>query len=158
MDGGSNPAASRPAGLDEPGLTPVPLEWSFNPWRDRPGRAVTAAAVAVLLCGAILGLREPLLLETVLCVAVVATLSPVLSPANLRVDEQGVSRRGPFGLERRPWSEVRRAVSGPPGVLLSPYPRPHWLDPYRGLWLPLPRRDGEALLAELRRHLSHHGL
>lgn len=110
------------------------------------------------LCVVILAQGEPTLVETGLCLAVIASLSPVLSPARLRVDDEGVSRRGPFGLDRRAWKELRRAVTGRPGVLLSPFQRPHWLDPFRGLWLPLPRHDGEALLVKLRERLREHGL
>jgi hypothetical protein len=139
-------------------MTTAPLEWSVNPWRDRPWRAVVATLFGLGLCLVVLALGEPTLLETALCVAVIASLSPVLSPARLRVDEEGVSRRGPFGLDRRPWNELRRAVPGRPGILLSPFGRPHWLDPFRGLWLPLPSRDGEALLATLRERLREHGL
>lgn len=110
------------------------------------------------LCFVVLAQGEPTLVETALCLALIASLSPVLSPAKLRVDEKGVSRRGPFGLDHREWKELRRAVTGGPTVLLSPFQQPHWLDPFRGLWLPMPSRDSEALRAKLREQLREHGL
>lgn len=136
----------------------MPLEWSVNPWRDRPWRAATAMLVGLGMCVVVLAQGEPTLLETALCLAVIASLSPLLSPARLRVDDEGVSRRGPFGLDHRNWKELRRAVTGGPSVLLSPFQQPHWLDPFRGLWLPLPSRNSEALLVELRERLQQHGL
>ena len=134
------------------------LEWSFNPWRDRPLAAVAATLMTVGMCLVIASLAEPPLVRLVLGLAVLGTLSPVLSPARCRVDEDGIERRGPFGTARRPWNELRRVSARPAGVLLSPYARPHWLDPYRGLLLPLPAQGREGLLAALRGRLEAHGL
>ncbi|HEY3216639.1 MAG TPA: hypothetical protein VGK93_09120 [Candidatus Eisenbacteria bacterium] len=135
----------------------VPLEWSFNPWRERPKAAASATGISFGSCLLIGTLGQPPLLTLVLCAALLASLWPLLAPARCRVDEQGVSRRGPFGLERRPWGDLKRCVSGPAGLLVSPYPRSHWLDGYRSLWLPLPKRDGERLRNELLARLAHHG-
>ena len=139
-------------------MTPAPLEWSFNPWRDRPWAAVAASLMTVAMCLVIASLGEPALVRLILGLAVLGTLSPVLSPARCRVDDDGIQMRGPFGTARRRWSELRRVATRPAGVLLSPYARPHWLDPYRGLLLPMPARDREGLLADLRGRLAAHGL
>jgi hypothetical protein len=139
-------------------MTTLPLEWSFNPWRDRPLAAIAATLMTVAMCLLIASLGEPPLVRVILALAVLGTLSPVLSPARCRVDEDGVQMRGPFGTARRSWSELRRAATRPAGVLLSPYARPHWLDPYRGLLLPIPGRDREGLVRELRGRLEAHGL
>ena len=136
----------------------VPLEWSFNPWRDRPLAAVAASLMTVAMCLVIASLGEPPLVRLLLGLAVLGTLSPVLSPARCRVDDDGIQMRGPFGTARRRWSELRRVATRPAGVLLSPYARPHWLDPYRGLLLPIPSRGHEGLLADLRGRLAAHGL
>ncbi len=134
------------------------LEWSFNPWRDRPLAAAAAALATLGLCLVVASLGEPLLVRLVLCLVVLGTLSPVLSPARCRVDEEGVQKRSPFGTVRRPWSALRRAAARPAGLLLSPYARPHWLDAYRGLLLPFPAHGRERLLAELEGRLHAHGL
>ena len=139
-------------------MTAAALEWSFNPWRDRPIAAGAGALLTLGICLVVAGMGEPLFLRVALALAVLGALSPALSPARCRVDEQGVSRRGPLGTIRRPWAALRRAATRPAGLLVSPYPRPHWLDAYRGLLLPLPARGRDALLADLRRHLDDHGL
>jgi PH (Pleckstrin Homology) domain-containing protein len=136
----------------------APLEWSFNPWRDRPLAAAAAALMTVAMCLVIASLGEPPLVRLILGLAVLGTLSPVLSPARCRVDDDGIQMRGPFGTARRRWSDLRRVATRPAGVLLSPYARPHWLDPYRGLLLPMPARGREGLLADLRGRLAAHGL
>ena len=139
-------------------MTLGPLEWSFNPWRDRPLAAAAAALTTLGMCLVIASLGQPPLVRLVLGLAVLGTLSPVLSPARCRVDEDGIQMRGPFGTARRRWSELRRVSARPAGVLLSPYARPHWLDPYRGLLLPMPAQGRENLLAALRGRLEAHGL
>lgn len=139
-------------------MTLVPLEWSFNPWRDRPLAAIAAVLMTLGMCLLIASLGEPPLVRLILGLAVLGTLSPGLSPARCRVDDDGIQMRGPFGTARRRWSELRRAATRPAGLLLSPYARPHWLDPYRGLLLPMPARGRDSLLAELRERLGAHGL
>ena len=139
-------------------MTAAALEWSFNPWRDRPLAAGAGALLTLGICLVVASLGEPLMVRLVLGLTVLGAISPALSPARCRVDEQGVSRHGPLGATRRPWANLRRAATRPAGLLVSPYPRPHWLDPYRGLLLPLPARGRDALLADLRHHLDDHGL
>ena len=85
-----------------------------------------------------------------LSLAAIASLSPALSPAVCRVDGSGLGRRGPFGWSRRAWGEVRRVAFGRSSVLVSPFSRPHWLDPYRALVLPLPGLNRSRLEADLR--------
>lgn len=137
-----------------------PLEWSFNPWRDRPRAAIAAAVLGLLGCLVVTRLGETALFDLSLCAALLGSLAPLLSPAHVRVDEQGIALRGPFGVERRPWEALRRAVEQPAGWLVSPYARPSRLDRFRGLLLPLPSRpdERESLRTRLREHLRHHGL
>jgi hypothetical protein len=134
------------------------IEWSFNPWRDRPGRAFAALAFALGLALLVGTLGEPPLVRIGLGLAAVGAMAPMLLPARCRVDDDGVMRRDSLGTARRRWSELRRGVAAPAGFLVSPYPRPHWLDLYRGLLLPMPPRRRAALLADLVPHLRGHGL
>jgi hypothetical protein len=148
---GAPPASGTATGTD------YALVWSFNPWRDRPLAATAAALVTLGLCLVIGTLREPPLLRAILGLAILAALSPALSPAHCRVDAEGVVVQGPFGTARRRWGDLKRAVARPAGVLVSPLERPSWLDSYRGLLLPVPPGGRDALLAELRKRLVSHG-
>ena len=134
------------------------VEWSFNPWRDHTGRAVAAAAFALGGCALVLSFGESFVLSLGLCIVIVAAFAPLLAPAECRVDEEGASRRGPLGRDLRRWEDVRRGVEVSAGFLLSPYARPHWLDPYRALLLPVPVRLRDHVAGAVREHLRGHGL
>ena len=136
----------------------APVEWRFNPWRERPGRAALAAVLIFGLCLLVIGARESFVLTVALCLAAAGAFAPALSPFTCRVDESGIARRGPLGWERRAWTETRRAIQRRSGLFVSPYAAHSWLDPYRGLFLPIPSRGGEALAGSIRGHLERHGL
>ena len=42
--------------------------------------------------------------------------------------------------------------------MVSPFTQRHWLDPYRGLFLPWARAAAAGLTAAIRPHLDRHGL
>jgi hypothetical protein len=136
----------------------LPLEWAFNPWRERPGLAALAAVLALLMCTLVLGAKQSLVLTVALCLAAAGALAPAIAPLRCRVDQAGVGRRGPLGWERRGWPDIRRGVLRPNGLFVSPYRSRHPLDSYRGLFLPLPLRDHIRLAGILRSLLASHGL
>jgi hypothetical protein len=147
-------AAGAPGAADPDAVTP--MEWSFNPWREQPARAWFAAASKLLLCLAVASVGIPLVVTLGLCLATMGAVSPAFSPSRCRLDDAGAGRRGPFGWDRRRWDEIRRAAAGRRVLVLSPYTRPHWLDAWRALVLPIPLRDAapdrDLLLHVLRRH------
>jgi len=151
---GGGASGPPPAG---PSAAPA-LEWTVNPWRERPGAAAAALVLGLGMCVLVAGLRLPPLVTLALCVLAVSSLAPAMAPGRCRVDAAGVARRGPLGWQCRAWSEIRSARLEPHGLVVSPFTRRHWLDPYRALVLPMPRRRGESLPAELGRRLAHHGL
>jgi hypothetical protein len=138
-------------------MTTAPIEWSYNPWRDRPGRAAVAlvAALACCVCATSLGLA--VVPTLILCVVCVATLAAGFLPVRCRLDDEGVARGSGWLRERRPWTRVHRAERQRDGVWLSPYRHRHWLDPWRAWFLPYPHRAAPATEA-LEEILSRHGL
>lgn len=135
-----------------------PLEWTFQPWRERPVRAALAAAAALGLCTIVLGLGLAPLTALLLCVVTVSALAPVFVPSRCRIDESGVAVRGPGGWTRRAWRDVRRARSGPRGLRVSPFSGRHRLDPWRGLFLPFPAAQADTLERAVRTRLAGHDL
>jgi hypothetical protein len=134
------------------------VEWSYNPWRERPRLALVAVLFAAGGCALVISFRESWVLTVGLAIAMVASLAPLFTPARCRVGDDDVARKGPFGWARRPWRDVRRARLTPGGLLVSPYAAPHWLDLHRALFLPLPSATREPLTTELQNRLSAHDL
>lgn len=143
--------------IEEPAAPVPPLEWATNPWSDQPLRAGLGAVLALAGCVLVLSLREPAVVSIGLCIAVAAAFAPLYVPAQCRLGADGAAVRGALGWTRRGWSEIRRAVPGPRGVLLSPYAAPHWLDAARALYLPFPSAHREQLRSGAREWLEAHG-
>jgi len=117
---------------------PAAVEWSFDPWRERPAAAGIAAAAVLVFWLAIAWMRFPLLIAVALGAMAAAPLLPAIVPANCRVSATGASHRGLIVTARRAWRDVRRIDDVPVGVLLSPRARRDWLDATRALTLPMP--------------------
>jgi hypothetical protein len=138
----ANPVASVEATL---------AQWTYDPWRERPRVAWVAALSALALCLLVLAAHEPFLIALALCLFCVGSFAPALAAVEVRLDAQGIARRGLFGWERRAWHDVRRIDELPAGLMLSPYARRHVLDATRGWSLPMPAADRLALRASVRR-------
>jgi hypothetical protein len=159
LEPATEPRTPDASGTEVPGTETQPaLEWTFNPWRQDLRRAavgaVTTAAAAILLAGA--GL--PAFAVAALALAFLATVHQAIFPTRCRVDGEGVARRLGLGWERRPWESIRSATLGRGGLFVSPGMGREVLATFRGLWLPLPSSEAEALVGELRRRLAARGL
>jgi hypothetical protein len=134
------------------------LEWTYQPWRESPGRAAVAAVAAFGLCVLILRLGMAPLTSVLLCVVTLSLVAPAFVPARCRIDATGVARRGPAGWTRRAWTDIRRARTHRRGLLVSPYTHPSWRDAHRAMMLPFPAARSEDLAAAIARHLQAHDL
>jgi hypothetical protein len=139
-------------------MTADVLEWSWNPWRDRPGRAALASTTALLVCGLVMVSRLPAFMTLAMCGVVLASLAVAFVPVRCRLDGEGATRRSGWMVERRRWGDLERAVRTSEGFLLSPFRERHWLDAYRALFLPIPVRGTGPTSPDVTRFLERHGL
>jgi len=153
-----HPGAPAMEAAPEGTTSPAPVEWSWNPWRERPRPAWIALAASALSAVILLVAGAGPVLAAILTLAVAGMLSPLLLPSHCRVDDTGVAVRGAFGWERRAWSSLRRARPTADGFLVSPFASAHRLDPFRALALPLPASGRSSLAAPLCAHFESHGL
>jgi hypothetical protein len=145
--------ASAPAGAIEP---PDGIEWTYDPWVERPAVAVVAALAVLAMWLLIASARFPWLLAVALAAIAGAPLAPAFLPAACRVGREGAERRGLFLRARRDWRDVRRVQDVPVGVLLSPYSTRHALDATRALTLPMPAPRRTDLRARVRAAWGRH--
>jgi hypothetical protein len=120
------------------GPGPAAVEWSFDPWRERPAVAGVALLAVLAFWVAIVWLRFPLVIALALGAMAAGPLLPAFVPAACRVNATGAARRGLFLTVRRGWRDVRRIDDVPVGLLLSPFARRDWRDATRALTLPMP--------------------
>ena len=137
--------------------TATPVEWTFDPWHERPGAAVVALVAVLAAWIAIAACRFPLLLAIALGAIAASPLLPAFVPAACRVGPAGASRRGLLMRVERAWGDVRRVDDVPAGVLLSPFASRHWLDTTRALTLPMPKPRRSELRELVRRLWGTHG-
>lgn len=131
---------------------PPGVEWTFDPWTERP-RAAAVAALAVLAMWLMIAWAAlPILIAVLLGVFAALPLLPAFVPASCRVGPSGAERQGLLLAARRSWADVRRVEDVPVGVLLSPYAQRHWLDATRALTLPMPGVQRSTLRAAVRDH------
>jgi len=147
-------AAAGPAGT----VAESPLEWTYQPWREHPGRAAAGTVGALGLCVLALQLGLPALTAGLLCLVMVSLLAPLFVPVRCRLDAEGIAVAGPQGWTRRAWSDVRRAKRGPRGLRVSPFSRRSWMDPYRAMFLPFPADRADALGRAVDARLAEHEL
>lgn len=152
-DAGRGPATA-PGSEPEP-----PLEWTVNPWRQRP----LAAAVALLAPVALTLLVAPQapypLVLAALAIALLVSLRAALLVAHCRVDRDGLSVERVRVTERLPWARIRRARVTAAFVWATSEPLGSWRAAFRGLGLALPAAaaERERLVPELQRRLALHG-
>ncbi len=136
--------------------SPTVVEWTFDPWSERPGAAGIAAlaVLAMWLMIALAGL--PWLLALALGAFTGSRLLPAFIPAACRIGAEGAERRGLLARQRRAWPDVRRIDDVAIGVLLSPFAERHWLDSTRALTLPMPGARRAELRDRVRACWSSH--
>jgi len=139
-------------------MSETPIQWSYNPWRERPARACTAVVWILLSVALLTSLGLPWGVRMALIAAVGASLGSALLPGTYRLDASGVTLgMGPF-VQRRTWNDVRRVVRSSEGVLLSPFTTRRRLDAYRAVFLPWPRRSNPQVADRVGQALVDHGL
>lgn len=115
--------------------SPTCLSWTVHPLWDHGVRTVLLAAVLILVL-ALVRLTYPEPIWTILAAVVLfASLARYFFPTTYRLTQEGVEMTF-LGMKRlRPWSEIRSYYPGPTGLLLSPFPKPHRLENFRGHYL-----------------------
>jgi hypothetical protein len=109
--------------------------WTLRPLRGRPGAVVCLLLLAPALAGVVF-IESRNVAVTALALAFVGVaVSPAVMPTRYRLDSEGVQVVHLGRTVRRPWSDFRRLIVDPGVLVLSPFPRPGFLDTFRGQYL-----------------------
>ena len=71
-------------------------------------------------------------------------ISPALVPTRYLLDDYGVRVRHLGRKSQHPWGAFRRVIVDRDVLVLTPFPKPTFLDSFRGVYLRLARRQGET--------------
>ena len=110
------------------------LSWRVHPAAQRPGRA---ALVGIIIVGLTLGSAwyAGVAMGVLALLLLAGSLWPFFVPTTYRLTSWGVEQHRWPSRQQRPWSAFRRFQVDRRGVLLSPFPHPSRLDPFRGMYL-----------------------
>jgi len=153
----ADPAAISTVPLDGRGVganvSPDGIRWRVHPFCDNRGRTVLLVGLLMLvLVGVRLSYPEPVwtLLAALL---LFGSLARYFFPTSYRLGEEGLEVSFLGWRKRWPWSYFRSYSVGRTGVLLSPFPRAHRLEGFRGHYLLFGSRR-EEVIDFVRAHVS----
>ncbi len=111
------------------------LVWRAHPARERPGAtAALLGVIAAILVATWIAFGDLVLL--LVSVAILgSSFSPWFLPTTYRLDAWGARARRAGVSRARRWEEIRSVHVDRRGATLSPFAKPSWLEPYRGLRL-----------------------
>lgn len=133
------------------------IEWQVHPARERP-LAFILVIIFLAVCGvAIHGYSGSRILPVVSIGILLISLQSFFFPTDFVLDNTGIEIRKLFGKRKRPWREFRIYYRTNKGIQVSTFPRPSWLDSYRGVFLILSgnREEVEKILQHNLDYVTH---
>jgi hypothetical protein len=124
------------------------MTWTAHPARQRPADLALVIAVVAITVAVVLESFGSALFGALAAAFLVAAVAPFLFPSRFVITEEAIECERALSRRTRRFADLRRIDVGPRTILVSPFPRPSWLDRYRGLFLLLDGLD-EAGRAEL---------
>lgn len=151
---GEKKAKSLREGHEEGGVL---MDWSVHLAREAPLKAAfVMVSVALVVALGWIGVHP--FVAFVMGAFLLHHLAEFLFPIRYRLTDTGAEAVGFLYWRGIEWERVRRIVSLPDGVLLSPFPRPTRLDAFRGVFLRWGGdREGYQKLETLCRELASKG-
>ncbi len=129
--------------------------WTVHPLRQEPARkSVVLALVIVSISVGVACSFDSGGFGFLSFGLLTAAMSRYFLPTRYTVDDSGLSISHLGSRRRLAWSGVRRAVSQSDGLFLSPFSRPHRLDPFRGTFVRF-AGNREEILRAARFHLPN---
>ncbi|MEZ4366113.1 MAG: hypothetical protein R2939_07470 [Kofleriaceae bacterium] len=119
------------------------MTWTAHPARRRPQDVMLVVAALLLTAWAVTAGLGSAYLAVLAVVILTISVAPFWAPTRYVVDDTGVEARRLGRVQARRWADLRRVLVGPGAALVTPLPRPSWLDRYRGVLLYFDGLDGD---------------
>lgn len=116
-------------------LNDLPLIWKVHPLKEHWVKSVTVILFLISIFTIIQSeFRQPVL-TLISIVVLVGSLLRYFLPTEYRVNDEGIQITFLGRTKVRKWTEFKSFYVCKTGVQLSPFPRPHWLDTFRGYFV-----------------------
>ena len=133
---------------DEENSIKLPLEWEIHPFRERKTRGIVALIIIVAFSTAAAVWMNSIFWGFFALAALFLGLARFFFPTYYIIDSKGI-REIFMGTQKVvPWSRFRRAVRQGNEVFLSPFPRRHFMDRFRGLLVVAPDEKVAKFIAK----------
>jgi hypothetical protein len=129
------------------------LSWRVHPAGERPVAAVLVTIFLLLCCLVVQIYGGSGFLTGVSVLILFGSLYSFYFPTDYVLDDDGVEIRKVLGRYKREWSSFRSFYCSNRGIQISTFPKPSWLDTYRGIFL-IVRANREDITSFLRTKLE----
>ncbi|MFB3897448.1 MAG: hypothetical protein ACE14V_14210 [bacterium] len=127
----------------------LPIVWKVHPFREHWVKSVAVILFLISLFTFIQSEFKQSLLTFISIAVLVGSLLRYFLPTQYKIDIEGVHYTFLGLTKTRKWTEFKTFYVCKTGVQLSPFPRPHWLDPFRGYFV-LVGKDKEVIVNYIR--------
>ena len=124
--------------MDRPGTPPTApeLHWTVHPLRHEAPVKTALLVLIILVAPVLVALAfETTAFGFLAAVLLAASMSRYFAPTRYALLQEHVLIAHLGARRTTPWNRIRRRAVLPDGVFLSPFARPHRLDPFRGCFL-----------------------
>lgn len=130
------------------------VSWTAHPARERPRTTILLLLFLVALEVGIYFSFQSFFIVLLAAAFLFTSLSSYFFPTRYKANSEGITVKGIFFRQMRPWSHFRIYYADKRGVQLSTFTRPSRLDPFRGTSLLFSKDNREEVLAFIKERLA----
>jgi hypothetical protein len=113
-------------------LEDLPLVWKVHPFKEHWIKSVAVILFLIFVVYEVQWNFQQPFLSGVSLAVLVGSLLRYFFPTEYRVNHEGIQITFLGRTNLRKWDEFKSFYLCKTGIQLSPFPRPHWLDTFRG--------------------------
>lgn len=133
-------------------LDDLPLVWKVHPFKEHWIKSVALILFLIFVIGIVQSSFHQPFLTGVSLLVLIGSLLRYFFPTEYRVNDEGIQITFLGRIKFRKWTEFKSFYLCKTGLQLSPFPRPHWLDTFRGHFVML-GTDKEAVISYIKQRV-----
>ena len=134
-------------------LDDLPLVWKVHPFKEHWIKSVALILFLIFIIGIVQSSFKEPFLTGISLIVLVGSLLRYFFPTEYRVNHEGIQIIFLGRTNLRKWNEFKSFYLCKTGIQLSPFPRPHWLDTFRGHFVLL-EKDRDVIIEYIKTRIS----